>query len=372
MKLCLNYAINIEWGDKMDAILYLEDGSIYEGKKFGKIGTTVGELVFNTSMTGYQEILTDPSYAGQIINMTYPLIGNYGVNNIENESLKIHAKGFIVRNISKNPSNYMNEKSIDEMLKSMDIVGIYGVDTRSITKKIRNSGVLKCVISSENLSIDEIKEILNNTEIKDDWMKKVSTKEIINIKGDGYKVAVVDFGVKQNIINNLKQRGCDVTIFPYNASFEEIMSINPDGVLLSNGPGDPKEVKDAIETAKELIKNIPTLGICLGHQIIALAVGGNTYKMKYGHRGGNHGVYDIERDKSYITSQNHGYAVDKNSIEDKDMIVTHINLNDNTVEGIKHKSLPVFSVQYHPEGSPGPQDSAYIFDKFISVLGGDK
>ncbi len=351
----------------MKAILYLEDGSIYEGKGFGKVGTTFGELVFNTSMTGYQEILTDPSYAGQIINMTYPLIGNYGVNKVENESSKVHAKGFIVKNVSTNPSNYMSENSIDEMLKSMGIVGIYGVDTRSITKKIRNNGVLKCVISNEGLSIDEVKELLKY-EVKDDWMKDVSTKEVIHIPGDGPKVALVDFGVKANIVNNLKIKGCDITIFPYNASFEDIMSVNPSGVLLSNGPGDPKEVKEAIETAKKLIPKIPILGICLGHQILALAVGGNTYKMKYGHRGGNHGVYDIERDKSYITSQNHGYAVDSESIKDKDMIVTHINLNDNTVEGMKHKYLPVFSVQFHPEGAPGPEDSSYIFDKFISVL----
>lgn len=351
----------------MKAILYLEDGSIYEGKGFGKVGTTFGELVFNTSMTGYQEILTDPSYAGQIINMTYPLIGNYGVNKVENESSKVHAKGFIVKNVSTNPSNYMSENSIDEMLKSMGIVGIYGVDTRSITKKIRNNGVLKCVISNEGLSIDEVKELLKY-EVKDDWMKDVSTKEVIHIPGDGPKVALVDFGVKANIVNNLKIKGCDITIFPYNASFEDIMSVNPSGVLLSNGPGDPKEVKEAIETAKKLIPKIPILGICLGHQILALAVSGNTYKMKYGHRGGNHGVYDIERDKSYITSQNHGYAVDSESIKDKDMIVTHINLNDNTVEGMKHKYLPVFSVQFHPEGAPGPEDSSYIFDKFISVL----
>lgn len=351
----------------MKAILYLEDGSIYEGKGFGEIGTTFGELVFNTSMTGYQEILTDPSYAGQIINMTYPLIGNYGVNKVENESLKVHAKGFIVKNISTNPSNYMSENSIDEMLKSMGIVGIYSVDTRSITKKIRNSGVLKCVISNEGLSIDEVKELLKY-EVKDDWMKDVSTKEVIHIPGDGPKVALVDFGVKANIVSNLKIRDCDITIFPYNASFEDIMSINPSGVLLSNGPGDPKEVKEAIETAKKLIPKIPILGICLGHQILALAVGGDTYKMKYGHRGGNHGVYDIERDKSYITSQNHGYAVDPESIKDKDMIVTHINLNDNTVEGMKHKYFPVFSVQFHPEGAPGPEDSSYIFDKFIYVL----
>lgn len=356
----------------MKAILYLEDGSIYEGKGFGKIGTTFGELVFNTSMTGYQEILTDPSYAGQIINMTYPLIGNYGINEIESESSKIYAKGLIVKNISKNPSNYMSETSIDEMLKNMDIVGIYGIDTRSLTKKIRNSGVLKCVVSNEDLSIDYLKSTLNEYESKGDMMKDVSTNEIIHIKGNGQKVALVDFGVKANIVNNLKLRDCDITIFPHNAKYEDIMSIRPNGVLLSNGPGDPKEATEAIKTTKELMKNVPVFGICLGHQILALAVGGDTYKMKYGHRGGNHGVYDIERDKSYITSQNHGYSVDIDSIKDKDMIVTHLNLNDNTVEGMKHKYLPVFSVQYHPEGAPGPQDSSYLFDNFMAIMKGVK
>ena len=355
----------------MKAILYLEDGTIYEGNGFGKIGTTVGELVFNTSMTGYQEILTDPSYAGQIINMTYPLIGNYGINKIESESSKIYAKGLITKNISENPSNYLSEKSIDEMLKNMGIVGICGIDTRSLTKKIRNSGVLKCVISNENISIDNLKNSLNKYESKDDHMKDVSTNEIIHIKGDGKKVALIDFGVKANIVNNLKDRNCDITIFPHDATYEDIMSINPDGVLLSNGPGDPKEAKEAIITTQKLMKDIPIFGICLGHQILALAVGGDTYKMKYGHRGGNHGVYDIEKDKSYITSQNHGYSVDPESIKDKDMIVTHINLNDNTIEGIKHKYLPVFSVQYHPEGSPGPKDSYYLFDKFISIMKGE-
>ncbi len=352
----------------MNGIIYLEDGSLYKGKGFGKVGTSVGELVFNTSMTGYQEILTDPSYAGQIINMTYPLIGNYGVNAEENESKKIFAKGFIVKNISSNPSNYKSEKQIDEMLKSMDIVGIYDVDTRSITKKIRNSGVLKCVISNEDLSIEELKKHLNEYALHDDWMKKVGTKEILHIPGDGYKVAVMDYGIKGNIINNLKERNCDLTIFPYDTSYEEIMKINPDGVFLSNGPGDPKEATEAIEMVKKIMKEIPTFGICLGHQILALAVGGDTYKMKYGHRGGNHGVYDKDKDKAYITSQNHGYAVDPESIKDKDMIVTHINLNDNTIEGMKHKNLPVFSVQFHPEGAPGPGDSAYLFDKFIDIM----
>ena len=352
----------------MKGILYLEDGTVYMGKGFGTSGTSVGELVFNTSMTGYQEILTDPSYAGQVITMTYPLIGNYGVNSFDWESDKSFAKGLIVKTISNTPSNYKCENSIDEILKSMNIVGIYDVDTRSITKKVRNNGALKCVISTEELSISMLESYLENSQYNEDYMEQVSTKRIINIKGEGPKIAVMDFGAKNNIINNLKNRNCDITIFPYNATYEEIMDIKPDGVLLSNGPGDPKSVECAIKTVKKIINKTPTFGICLGHQILALAVGGDTYKMKFGHRGGNHGVYDIQRDRAYITSQNHGYAVDEHSIEQKGMIVTHRNLNDNSIEGMQHKELPVFSVQFHPEGAPGPEDTSYLFDKFMGLV----
>lgn len=352
----------------MKGCLYLEDGTIYEGKGFGKVGTSLGELVFNTSMTGYQEILTDPSYAGQIITMTYPLIGNYGVSPEGNESTKIHGRGFVVKSISKSPSHYKSEKTIDNMLKEMGIVGVYGVDTRSITKKIRKEGALKCVISNEGLSVEEMKALLAEQSFKDDWMKKVGTQKSIHIKGNGPKIALMDFGVKENIIRNLKARDCDITVFPHDSSYEEIMKTNPDGIFLSNGPGDPKEATGAIETVKRLMKDIPIFGICLGHQLLALAVGGDTYKMKYGHRGGNHGVYDIEQDKAYITSQNHGYGVDRKSVEDNGMIITHINLNDDTVEGMRHRDLPVSSVQFHPEGSPGPKDSGYLFDRFINQL----
>ncbi|MDP4146008.1 MAG: glutamine-hydrolyzing carbamoyl-phosphate synthase small subunit [Bacillota bacterium] len=355
----------------MSGKLYLEDGTVFEGKGFGKIGTSVGELVFNTSITGYQEILTDPSYAGQIINMTYPLIGNYGVNSFENESKQIFAKGFVVKCISEHPSNCASEESIDEMLKKMGVVGLYGVDTRSITRKIRKLGAMKCVITNEDLSIEELDNIIKSTTLTNEYVKQVSTKEVIHIPGEGPRVAVIDFGAKRNIIENLKHRNCDITIFPYNVSYNEVMSINPDGLFLSNGPGDPKAVPEAIETVKKLIQVLPTFGICLGHQIIALAVGGDTYKLKFGHRGGNHGVYDIERDKAYITSQNHGYAVDSKTVENKGMIITHINLNDNTVEGMKHKSLPVFSVQFHPEGAPGPIDTEYLFDKFMTIMNDD-
>lgn len=351
----------------MKGILYLEDGTVLKGRGFGKKGTAVGELVFNTSMTGYQEIVTDPSYAGQVINMTYPLIGNYGVNEKENESKKIYARGLIVKSICDNPSNYMSEETLNSMMERMNIVGIAGVDTRSITKLIRNSGTMKCVVSNEDLTTEELQEYINKSN-KINFVEEVSTKEIYKIEGNGHKVVLMDFGAKANIIENLQERNCDITVVPHNTSFEKIMELNPDGVMLSNGPGDPKDVLQTIEVVKKIVKCKPTFGICLGHQILALAFGGDTYKMKFGHRGGNHGVYDIERDRAYITSQNHGYAVKKESIEDKDLIVTHINLNDNTVEGIRHKILPVFSVQFHPEGAPGPIDSAYLFDNFIESM----
>ncbi|WP_234121710.1 glutamine-hydrolyzing carbamoyl-phosphate synthase small subunit [Clostridium hydrogenum] len=348
----------------MKGIVYLEDGTVFEGNGFGKLGTEVGEIVFNTSMTGYQEILTDPSYAGQIVNMTYPLIGNYGVNSVENQSNRVYAKGFVVKNVSENPSNYMNEMTLDEMLKKMNIVGIYGVDTRSITKKIRNAGVMKCVISNEIFEISKLKEIIDSTEIVDRYVSEVSTKEILHIAGTGYKVAVMDFGIKNDIIENLKARNFDITIFPYDTDYKKVLSINPDGLFLSNGPGDPKSIPNAVKNVAKLLKCLPTFGICLGHQIIALAIGGNTYKMKYGHRGGNHGIYDIERDKAYITAQNHGYAVDEASILDKNMVITHRNLNDGTVEGMKSTELPIFSVQFHPEGAPGPTDTTILFEQF--------
>lgn len=352
----------------MKGILYLENGLTFYGTSFGAKGTAVGELVFNTSMTGYQEILTDPSYAGQVINMTYPLIGNYGVNKEENESDKVYARGFIVKSVCETPSNYMNEETVDSMLKGMGIVGICGLDTRKITKIIRDCGAMKCVISSEVLTKEELEKCLNESEVNEKHVQEVSTKDIIHIPGKGKRVVLMDFGAKRNIIENLKLRECDITVVPYNTTFEKIMEFNPDGIMLSNGPGDPKDVPEVVEIVKKIVEVKPTFGICLGHQILSLVFGGNTYKMKFGHRGGNHGVYDMERDKAYITSQNHGYAVDKESIKDKDVVITHVNLNDDTVEGIRHKYLPVYSVQFHPEGAPGPEDSSYLFDKFIDIM----
>lgn len=360
----------------MVGTIYLEDGTVFKGIGIGSKGTSIGEIVFNTSMTGYQEILTDPSYAGQIINMTYPLIGNYGINSFENESRKIFARGLIVKSASDFPSNYMSEKKLDDMLKENGVVGICGVDTRKITKKIRSSGSLKCVISNEDVSEKELAEYMKAHKLKEEYLSEVSTDKIYNIPGDGNKVVLMDFGVKKHIIENLKDRKCDITVVPYNTSYEKIMSFNPDGVFLSNGPGDPKSAKDAIINVRKIVNKVPVFGICLGHQILALAFGGDTYKMKFGHRGSNHGVYDIDRDKAYITSQNHGYAVNPESITGKGIRITHVNLNDNTIEGLAHNTLPVFSVQFHPEGSPGPTDTSYLFDKFINYMnigkGGDK
>lgn len=297
-------------------------------------------------------------------------MGNYGVNNIYNESSKVYAKGLIVKSICHVPSNHLSEKNLDEFLKEKGVVGISGVDTRSITKKIRELGAMKCIISNENLPLYKIKEKMKSISNKD-LVKEVSINCVRHIKGEELKVAILDFGIKKSIIKNLVERKCDITMFPYNSSYEEIMSINPNGILLSNGPGDPKELKESIEVVKKFIGKIPIFGICLGHQILTLSLGGDTYKMKFGHRGGNHGVYNIEKDKAYITSQNHGYAVKKESLDNLDLIITHVNLNDDTVEGIKHKKFPIFSVQFHPEGAPGPTDTSYLFDEFINNMLGD-
>lgn len=352
----------------MAGMIYLSDGTVYRGQGFGYRGTTVGELVFNTSMTGYQEILTDPSYAGQIINMTYPLIGNYGISDEEWESEKIFAEGLIVKNVSQTPSNYKCKMTLNDWLVEMKIPGIFDVDTRSITRKIRNEGTVKCVISNEDISISEAEKLCQSKELRQDYMKSVGTKERIHIEGTGKKVAIMDFGIKKNIVESLKKRNCDIYVFPYGSTFEDIMAVNPEGVVLSNGPGDPKETTEAIEQIKRMIGVIPMLGICMGHQVLALAFGGDTYKLKYGHRGGNHGVYDKDTSKSYITSQNHGYAVLAESVILKGMDVTHINLNDGTVEGMRHNQDPVFSVQFHPEASPGPRDTAYLFERFMEMM----
>lgn len=366
--------------EEMEGLIYLEDGTVFKGRGFGARGTAVGELVFNTSMTGYQKILTDPSYKGQIITMTYPLIGNYGVSEIDNESDGIHAFGLVIKDLCDTPSNSNSVKSLDQWLREQNVPGVFGIDTRQITKKIRKFGTVKCLISTEGISIAEAKELCSRGELRGDWMKVVSTKEkyILEPTADTeekpYDVAVLDFGVKTNILRCLQARNCRLTVYPYGTPAAEILREKPDGIFLTNGPGDPEEAKEAIEEVHNLIRTseVPMFGICMGHQILALALGGKTYKLKYGHRGGNHGVYDKETKRSYITSQNHGYAVQHESIILKGMEVTHLNLNDGTVEGMEHRDLPIFSVQFHPEASPGPDDNAYLFDKFINRMKGDR
>ena len=362
--------------EKMEGLIYLEDGTVFKGKGFGFKGTAVGELVFNTSMTGYQEILTDPSYKGQIITMTYPLIGNYGISEHDNESEEIHAFGLVIKDLCDAPSNSNCIMTLDQWLADQEIPGVYGVDTRQITKKIRKNGTVKCLISTEGISISEAREKCMAGTLRGDWMKEVSVKEktllgsTVETDDKPYKVAVLDYGVKRHILKYLRERNCDLTVYPYGTAAEDILADSPDGIFLTNGPGDPEEAVEAIEEIRKLISRseIPMFGICMGHQLLALALGGRIYKLKYGHRGGNHGVYDKDTKRSCITSQNHGYAVKHESIILKGMEVTHLNLNDGTVEGMEHRDLPIFSVQFHPEASPGPNDSGYLFDKFIGMM----
>lgn len=371
--------------EKTEGLIYLEDGTVLKGRGFGFKGTAVGELVFNTAMTGYQEILTDPSYKGQIINMTYPLIGNYGISEIDNESEKIHAFGLVVKDLCDTPSNSNSVMTIDKWLRDMEVPGVYGVDTRQITKKIRSKGTVKCVISTEGISISEAAGICDKAQLRGDWMKEVAVKEktvlepladqlLPGSEGEPFDVAVIDFGVKGNILTCLRRRNCRLTVYPYGTPAANILASDPDGIFLTNGPGDPEEAVEVIEEVRNLIRlsEIPMFGICMGHQILAIALGGKTYKLKYGHRGGNHGVFDKNTKRSYITSQNHGYAVQYESIILKGMEITHLNLNDGTVEGMEHRDLPIFSVQFHPEASPGPNDTGYLFDKFTGMMKEDR
>ena len=355
----------------MKSILALEDGTTFEGSSFGAAGTTFGEVVFNTSMAGYQEILTDPSYKGQIVTMTYPLIGNYGSNSEDIESRKPFVEGFVVRECSELASNWRNECTLDEYLKKYNIIGIEGIDTRALTRHIRLAGAMKAVISTEELNPDKLIEMAKASEslVGKDLVKEVSSREITKYnKGGKYNVVVMDTGVKYNILRLLAARNCRVTVVPADTSAEKILELKPDGLMLSNGPGDPAAVTYVVENVKKLLGKVPMFGICLGQQMLGLAMGGRTFKLKFGHHGANHPVKDLKTGKVHITVQNHGFCVDIDSLPKDDIEITHINLNDKTLEGIRHKSLPVFSVQFHPEAGPGPHDANYMFDKFVEMM----
>lgn len=348
--------------------LVFEDGSIYEGRKLGSDNLTKGEIVYNTAMTGYQETISDPSYTGQIITFTYPLIGNYGINRDDFESLVPTLSGVVVKEASTHPSNFRQQKTFNDVLVQYDIPGISGVDTRSITRKIREHGVLKAGFTDHAEDIPTFIEELKQFELSRDEVPMVSTKTPYVSTGSDLSVVLVDFGKKQNIVRELNARGCNVTVVPYNTPAEIILGMSPDGVMLSNGPGDPEDVPEAVEMIQGILGKIPFFGICLGHQLFALSQGAEAFKMKFGHRGANHPVKDLATGKIALTSQNHGYAIDEASVAHTDLEVTHIALNDGTVEGLKHKTLPAFSVQYHPEACPGPTDSNYLFDQFIDMM----
>jgi len=393
----------------MKAILALEDGTIFEGEHFGATGESVGEVVFNTSMTGYQEILTDPSYKGQIVTMTYPLIGNYGCNAEDFESSGPKVEGFVVREYSAYYSNWRANWRLSDFLEKHYIMGIQGVDTRALTKRLRISGVMNGVLSTTDLNpeslvekakafpglkgLDMVKHVTcqssypwrnvepitafppsnNNRKDKDDLQLTFDFDSLNNSPAEHqFRVVAMDFGVKLNILRLLHGYGCDVTVVPAKTSADEILALNPDGIFLSNGPGDPEGVPYAIETVRRLIGMKPIFGICLGHQILGLAFGGSTYKLKFGHRGANQPVKDLATGKVDITAQNHGFCVDIESLNGKKVKITHINLNDNTLEGMEHEELPIFSVQYHPEASPGPHDADYLFERFIEFMKSDK
>lgn len=362
----------------MKAILALEDGTVFHGRSFGAEGEVFGEVVFNTSLTGYQEVLTDPSYKGQMVVMTYPLIGNYGINEEDMESAGVYLEAFIVKECSRVVSNWRSSMSLPDYLKKNNIVGIEGIDTRALTKHIREKGAMKAVVST----VDEddaslVEKAKNSAGIEGvDLVKEVTCKEAYewNIgtdreekKGE-FNVVLVDYGAKYNIMRLLVDHGCNVTVVPATETAEEILKRNPDGVMLSNGPGDPAAVPYAAETVKGLLGKVPLFGICFGNQMLGTALGGKTYKLKFGHHGGNQPVKDMQNGKIYISVQNHGFCVDIDTLDKDEVEVLHVNLNDQTLEGIQHKKYPAFSVQFHPEAAPGPNDAKYLFQRFVDMI----
>jgi carbamoyl-phosphate synthase small subunit len=353
------------------AILVLADGSVYQGYSFGAESDACGEVVFNTSMAGYQEMLTDPSYAGQILIPTYPLIGNYGTNSQDIESARIQVRGFVVREKCDLPNHYLNNNIIHQYLAEGGIPGIWGIDTRAVTRKLRSLGVMMGIITSDKTPQQALEQLSQQPDYgSTDFVRQVTTAKPYqwpNGSEPHYKVVVLDCGLKYNILRLLASHGCRSTVVPCTTSAEEILDLKPDGILLSPGPGDPELLDYIVDTVKKLSGKKPMMGICLGNQLIARAFGGKNFKLKFGHRGANHPVRELATGRIHITAQNHGYAVDPESIG-KDLEVTHINLNDGTVEGLKHKELPIFAIQYHSEASPGPLDNTYLFDQFMEMI----
>ena len=371
----------------MRALLALEDGRIFEGESFGAPGTRVGEVCFNTSMTGYQEVLTDPSYRGQIVAMTYPLIGNYGTNATDQESTQPHVRGFVIEELSELPSNWRAEESLDDYLRRWEIPGAQGIDTRALTRHLRTRGAMKACLTTEIASAEEAVQyaITGKGVVGMDYVREVTTPNIFQWDPDDqlsrkwslqsdqvlppirHRIVAFDYGMKRNILRSLRQRGFGVSVVPATTAAEEVLALNPEGVFLSNGPGDPEALPYAHATIRSLIGRKPIFGICLGHQVLGFAFGGRTFKLKFGHRGGNQPVKDLRSGKVAITAQNHGFAVDPDSLP-QEIEVTHVNLNDGTVEGMCHKELPIFSVQYHPEAAPGPHDASYFFEQFAELI----
>jgi len=348
--------------------LILEDGTVFIGEGFGSNNETIGEVVFNTGMTGYQEILSDPSYCGQIVTLTYPLVGNYGINRDDFESINPAVKGFIVKESADFPSNWRSEFSLGEYFAMKKIPGIAGIDTRKLTRIIRQYGTLKGAICGMDQVPAEVVNKLQTVSLPIDQVRQVSTKNPYPSPGRGMRIVLVDFGMKHGILRELNKRDCDVVVVPYHTPAEEILQLRPDGIMLSNGPGDPKDVPEAVDMLQGVLGKVPLFGICLGHQLFALACGADTVKMKFGHRGSNHPVKDLSTGKIAITSQNHGYTVDTESIHGTRLEVTHIALNDGTIEGLRHLDFPAFTVQYHPEASPGPEDANGLFNRFLDMI----
>jgi len=362
------------------AILVLEDGSVYEGYSFGAEASTYGEVVFNTSMMGYQEMLTDPSYAGQIVVPTYPLIGNYGINEQDFESKKIQVRGFVVREECYQPNHYLSASTLHQFLAKNDIPGISGVDTRAITRRLRSAGVMMGVITSDKTpqqALEQLKKLPSygatdfvkqvTTSVPYQWEPEPTEKVVQSL----CKIIVLDCGLKYTILRMMRRMGCRVTAVPCTMSAEEILELEPDGIILSPGPGNPETLDYIVDTVKKLIEKKPIMGICMGNQLIARAFGAKTFKLKFGHRGANHPVRDLSDGRIHITAQNHGYATDPDTLKGG-LEVTHINLNDGTVEGLRHRELPIFSIQYHSEASPGPLDNTYLFEKFLEMVKGEK